>query len=115
MAKWYCGATACLLLLVVTAVVSYIVGGIRGQSQLYRDQANEQAVEMQNVLDQHKNKFSDVTIHEASNGWSYFVGTVKKQEDFDLLQSETQRIFGEQVGRKMMRSVSAIEPKQDAK
>lgn len=63
------------------------------------------------MLDRSPNRFHSVTIHEASNGWSYYFGSVSTEEDRDFLLSESERIFGESLGRKMVRAVLIDEMK----
>jgi hypothetical protein len=53
-------------------------------------------------------RFVDLTIEEASNGWSYLSGTVDSQADFDQLQDEMQRLFGEGLGEEMTRNVEVV-------
>ena len=99
-----------LAVTLLTAVVAFVAGGIVGQSELYHRRASEQADKMRVYLGQHEEQFSGLTIEEASNGWSYLEGTVNSQEDLDQLRREMQRLFGEELGDDMTRSVEVQPP-----
>jgi hypothetical protein len=99
-----------LAVTLITAVAAFVAGGIVGQSELYHRRASEQADKMRVYLGQHEEQFSGLTIEEASNGWSYLEGTVNSQEDLDQLRREMQRLFGEELGDDMTRSVEVQPP-----
>src|SRR5687768_16215313 len=101
---WGC-AVVLLLLLPLVAIVAFVWGGIVGQTQLYHARAQQQARQMQAFIDQHPDRYSDLTIEEASSGWSHFSGAVDSQEDLDALRTEMQRLFGEELGDDMTRTV----------
>jgi hypothetical protein len=101
---WGC-AILLLLLLPLVATIAFFWGGIVGQTQLYHSRAQQQARQMQAFIDQHPDRYADLTIEEASNGWSHFSGTVPSQEDLDALRAEMQRLFGAELGDDMVRTV----------
>jgi hypothetical protein len=107
-------AVLMLAVTLLTAVVAFVLGGIVGQTQLYHQRADEQADKMRVYLGEHEEKYSGLTIDEASDGWSYLDGTVKSQEDLDQLRSEMQRLFGEELGEDMTAGVEVTpaEPPQ---
>jgi hypothetical protein len=102
------GTLVLLGAIAITAVVAFVAGGIIGQTQLYHQRAEQQAAEMRVYLGSQGDRFDDLTIEEASNGWSYLSGTVDSQADFDQLQDEMQRLFGEGLGEEMTRNVEVV-------
>jgi hypothetical protein len=67
---------------------------------------------MQAFIDEYPERYSGLTIEEASNGWSFFSGTVQSQEDFDLLRAEMERMFGAELGQDMMHPVEVRQEPQ---
>jgi len=95
--------------IVVTAVLAFVAGGIVGQEQLYHSRAADQATQMQSYLNRQGERYAEVTIERASDGWSYLTGTVDSQQDFDQLRGEMQRLFGEELGADMTANVELRE------
>lgn len=108
------GAGIVLLLLPFVAMIAFVIGGILGQTQLYHSRADDQARQMQAYLDQYPDRYGEVTIEEASDGWSYLRGTVSTQQDLDDLQAEMARLFGAELGKRMTSNVEVV-PKQAPK
>lgn len=103
------GTLVLLAAIMITAVLAFVAGGIVGQSELYHQRATEQAAQMRSYLSSQGERFAEVEINEASSGWSYLSGTVDSQADFDQLQAEMQRLFGEELGSEMTRIVEVRE------
>lgn len=104
------GLLVLIAAMTVTAVVAYVAGGIAGQEGLYRARAAGQAAKMRHYLNRQGQRYADLTIEQASDGWSYLTGTVSSQQDMDELRGEMQRIFGEELGTEMTANVEVREP-----
>jgi hypothetical protein len=112
-AFWIAAGIA-LLLLPLVAMIAFVIGGILGQEELYHARASEQAEQMRAYLYEYPDRFGDVTIERASDGWSYLTGTVKTQQDLDDLRAEMGRLFGAKLGKRMTSNVKVV-PKQAPK
>ncbi|HEX5103222.1 MAG TPA: hypothetical protein VFV87_05395 [Pirellulaceae bacterium] len=103
------GTLVLLAAVVVTAVLAFVAGAVVGTSDVYHQRATRQADQIRIYLGSQEERYADVTIHEASNGWSYLEGSVDSQEDFDQLHDELKRLFGEELAEDMMRLVEIKE------
>lgn len=104
------GALVLIVAVTVTAVLAFVAGGIAGQEGLYRARAAGQAAKIRHHLNQQGQRYADLTIEQASDGWSYLTGTVSSQQDLDDLRAEMQRLFGEELGAEMTASVEVEQP-----
>ena len=102
-----CGTAALLvlLLLVVTAVAAYALGAVHATTELYHRRASHEVRQIQSYLQEHPDRYFQVTIQEISSGHSYLYGTVNSQEHLDVLKTEMQRLFGAELGEEMTNGV----------
>jgi len=107
-AAWGCVALSLLVLLPLAVCIAFIVGAIKGQLDLYHARAEEQASQMRSYIRLHENSYSNLEIEEASNGWSYFSGTVTSQTNLDFLTNEMQRLFGKELGERMTSNIEVL-------
>jgi hypothetical protein len=107
------GTLVLICAVTITGVLAFVWGAIVGTTDVYHRRAEQQAAEMRVYLGSQGDRFDDLTIEEASNGWSYLSGTVDSQEDFDQLQDEMQRLFGEELGEDMTRNVEVVSKAAD--
>ena len=105
--RWGCVVFVCIALL-VTAAVSFTVGGIVGQSALQHSWGENQAKQIRAALDQHTDRFSDVTIGFESDYAPFLAGTVTTQEDKDLLLEVMERAVGEQLARLLVHGIEVL-------
>jgi hypothetical protein len=110
---WGCAAVGILGLLAFVAVAAFLAGVFTGESSVYHRRAVQQMESIRQFLDQHPDKFSDVTVYEASAGYAPMTGTVASQADYDLLESEMKRQFGEELGHELTWRVEVAPPTGD--
>ena len=96
---------AVFLLILITAATSWLAGTVVGESSTYHRIAARKMATIESFLDQHSEKYTKVTVHEASSGHAYLMGSVDAVADFDLLRTEMERAFGAELAQEMMRLV----------
>jgi hypothetical protein len=101
--RW--GVTVAVLLATVLAcAVSFIIGAISGQVQLYRDRYAEERRYVEPILKGNPS-FSGVEINQRSNGGVWLSGGVASVADKGRLRSELIRAVGEARADDAIRAV----------
>ena len=85
--------------------VAFFLGGIIGQSALYRNTADRQQARIEGFLSQHPNSFGGLTVEHASDGWAYPIGTVPTQSDYDMLSTKLHEMFGDELAEQIIYAV----------
>jgi len=103
-----CGALVLFAMLGITAVIAFNIGEVVGDSRADLRRARTQRDSIRRYLNDHSDKYSAVTVHEESSGYAFMQGTVSSSEDFRLLESEMQRLFGEELAHEMTRRIDMV-------
>ena len=84
------------LLLVFTSGVSFLAGGIAGQSDLYRRRATHETRLVEERLNEvsQGGEFTRIEFSHTSNGFVSLSGSVASKSDFDRMYRELQDLFG---------------------
>ena len=86
----------------VAVPVAFILGGSAAETQQYHRRAMHQTQRIESFSAEHPDKFGNLTVEEASNGWAYPVGSVKTQADYDLLDDRLHEMFGDELAEQMI-------------
>ena len=95
---------AVLLATALACAVSYIIGAISGQLQIYRDRYTEERRYVEPIFKENPS-FSRVEINQRSNGGVWLGGGVASVGDKDRLRSELIRAVGEARAHDAIRAV----------
>ena len=96
------------ILLIFVSCVSFFVGGIAGQTDLYNRRASNETRRVQERLNEetHAAAFSRIEYDRTSDGHVYLAGAVQTKADFDLLYRELQDLFGSERASALCSSVA---------
>lgn len=99
------------LLLVFTSGVSFLAGGITGQSDLYRQRASLETQLVEERLNEvsQGDEFKRIEYSQTSNGYVILSGAVASKSDFDRLYRELQDLFGTERANKLSAAI-AVSP-----
>jgi len=90
----------------VAVPIAFLIGAVIGNTQIYRNSSIQQQNRIEAFLGQHPKSFRNLTVEHASDGWSYPIGSVPTQSDYDLLADALHKMFGDELGDRMIRSVT---------
>ncbi len=103
--RFWIPAIVCLFALVAVPI-AFLIGAVIGNTQIYHNSSVQQQHRIEVFLAQHPDSFQDLTVEHASNGWSYPIGSVPRQSDYDLLADALRRMFGDELGSRMILNVT---------
>lgn len=82
--------------------VAFLIGAILGESQAYNRTASGQEKRIVEFFAEYPERFGTLEVEPASSGFSYPFGEVESQEDYEFLDENLQRMFGDELGKLMM-------------
>lgn len=97
--------TVVSVLALLTIPVAFIVGAVIAESQQYDRRAEHQKQRIEAFFAEYPDKFGNLTIEKASDGWAYPLGTVKTQADYDILVRRLHEMFGDESAEQMIHAV----------
>ena len=83
--------------------VSFLIGGIDAQSQLYRDYTVAKLAKIRPVLQERQ--FAEVNADYSSAAAVYLTGIVGSEREYKALEERMRFLFGDEEARDMMRNV----------
>jgi hypothetical protein len=87
-----------LVFYVASVFVSFIVGGVLGNGQVYQNRFREEEPDMRAVL-RGDPQFANVRITRTSLGYAQLSGEVPSREAYARLQERVERLFGQKHAR----------------
>ncbi len=90
--------------IVLVAGVSFVIGGISGQTQIYERRAQLEMQAVHEKLDD-RAEFRQIEIARSSDGFVSLHGSVSAQTDHDELFAILQDLFGTERARSLVRLV----------
>ncbi|TWU19026.1 hypothetical protein [Allorhodopirellula heiligendammensis] len=97
--------TVICLFALLAIPIAFMYGAVVGNSQVYRNSSTQQQIRIESFLSQFPDAFGDLTVEHASDGWAYPIGSVPQQSDYDRLADALHRMFGDELGDRMLGSV----------
>ncbi len=94
--------TAICVLCLCAVPVAFVIGVIFGEFQSYMRRASKQEKRMVEFFAEYPGRFGTLEVAPASSGFAYPFGEVQSQEDYDFLDENLQRMFGDELGKRMM-------------
>lgn len=92
--------------------VAFVIGAVLGTSQVYNQTALGQEVRMVEFFAEYPERYGTLEVEPASSGFAYPFGKVQSQDDYDFLDENLQRIFGDELGKLMMSGGVSVAKKQ---
>ena len=99
--RFWIPALICVLA-IIAVPVAFFLGGIVAEVRQYNRRAEHQNQRIEAFFAEHPDKFANLTVEKASNGWAHPVGTVKTQADYDFLVNRFNEMFGDELTEHMI-------------
>jgi hypothetical protein len=102
------GILGVIATLLVVGVISFVVGAIIGQSQLYQNWTEEKIAKVRPILQ--KPQFAGINVEYSSAAQVYLSGALPSEKTYKELEEQIRFLFGNAEAKFMMSNVSVAQP-----